>query len=196
MSRLGPLPRDAWDPAFTAAVDKMTPPGGEPLALFTAFAHSPRAWEKLTGGSLSGKGPLSFRQREIVILRTAAITGGEFEWTTHTTMFGAKAGFTPEQIRSTADGTSDDGNWSDDEATLITIVDTLIARKKLTQAEFDRLKASFDPAQIFEVIQLTGFYHGVSLICGALDIQPEAGMGRFPDRQGEARPTNKDSANA
>ena len=183
MSRLGDLPRDAWDPAFVATVDKLTPPGREPLALFTAFAHSPRAWEKFSGGSLSGKGPLPFRQREIVILRTAAKTGGEFEWTTHTSLFAAKAEFTPEQIRSTFDGAPGDGNWSDIEAVLIATADALLANKRLSAAEFDALKAHFDPAQIFEIIQLVAFYHGVSLIVGALDIQPEAGMGRFPDHK-------------
>lgn len=182
MSRLGDLPRDAWAPDFAATVDKLTPPGREPLGLFTAFAHSPRAWEKFSGGSLSGKGPLPFRQRELVILRTAAKTGGEFEWTTHTTLFAAKAEFTPEQVRSTFDGTSGDGNWSDAEATLIATVDALLATKRLTTPEFDALKAHFDNAQILEIIQLVAFYHGVSLIVGALDIPPEAGMGRFPNK--------------
>ncbi len=180
MSRLGELPRTAWDPAFAAVVDTMTPPGGAPLGLFPPFAHSARAWEKFSGGALTGRGPLSARQREIVILRTAAKTGGEFEWTTHATMYAAKASFTPEQVRSTFDGAADDGNWDAGDALLIATVDTLLATKKLTQAEFDALHAVFDAAQVFEIIQLVAFYHGVSLICGALDIPPEAAMGRFP----------------
>jgi alkylhydroperoxidase family enzyme len=197
VSRLGDLPRDAWDPAFAATVDKLTPPGRAPLGLFTAFAHSTRAWEKFSGGSLSGKGPLPFRQREIVILRTAAKTGGEFEWTTHTTLFAAKAEFTPEQVRSTFDGSPDDGNWSAVEALLIATVDALLTAKRLTTPEFDALRAHFEPVQIFEIIQLVAFYHGVSLIVGALDIPPEAGMGRFPDQpKGEARPANKDQNHA
>ncbi len=181
MSRLPDLPRDAWEPRFAAAVDAMTPPGGTPLGLFPPFAHSARAWEKFSGGALTGRGPLSSRQREITILRTAARTGGEFEWTTHATMFAAKAGFTPEQVRSTFDGTADDGNWDAAEAVLIATVDALLDRKKLTQAEFDAFHAQYDAAQVFEIIQLVGFYHGVSLICGALDIPPEAAMGRFPE---------------
>jgi len=196
MSRLGDLPRAAWDPALAAVVDTMTPPGGAPLGLFPRFAHSPRAWAKFSGGALSGKHPLTPRQREIVILRTAARTGGEFEWTTHATMFAAKAGFTPEQVRSTFDGAADDGNWDAADALLIATIDTLLATKKLTQAKFDALHAEFDAAQIFEIIQLVAFYHGVSLICGALDIPPEAAMGRFPDPKGDARLQNKDHDHA
>ena len=183
MSRFPDLPRDAWEPRFAAAVDAMTPPGGAPLGLFPPFAHSPRAWEKFSGGALTGRGPISPRQREIVILRTAARTGGEFEWTTHATMFAAKAELTPEQVRSTFDGTADDGNWDATDALLIATVDALLERKKLTQAEFDALRREFEPAQILEIVQLIGFYHGVSLICGALDIPPEAAMGRFPDHK-------------
>ncbi len=180
MSRLGEVPRDAWEPRFAAAVDAMTPPGGTPLGLFPPFAHSARAWEKFSGGALTGRGPLTARQREIVILRTAARTGGEFEWTTHATMFAAKAELTPEQLRSTFDGTGNDGNWPPPEAVLIGTIDTLLERKKLTQAEFDAFHAHYDATQVLEIIQLVAFYHGVSLICGALDIPPEAAMGHFP----------------
>jgi len=56
--------------------------------------------------------------------------------------------------------------------------------------------SEFDAAQIFEIIQLVAFYHGVSLICGALDIPPEAAMGCFPDPKGDARLPNKDHDHA
>lgn len=178
MSRFDALPREQWDPAFAAAVDGMTPAGRAPAALFPPFAHSPRAWAKFAGGSLSDKGPVPLRQREIVILRTAAKTGGEFEWTAHKALFAAKAELTPAQVEATFSG--GDAGWTDAEATLLATVDALLDHKKLTQPEFDRLRTHFDPAQILEIIQLVSFYHGISLICGALDIGSEAAMGRFP----------------
>ena len=180
MSRIGLLPRAAWPAPFAAAMAGIMPPGVEPLSLFTAVAQSPRAWEKFSGGSMSGRGPLAFRDREIVIDRTTARTGCEYEWGTHTKLFAGKAGLTPQQVRSTFDGHADDGQWTAAEAALIASVDALLDHRRLTQSEFDRLAAHFDTAQVLEVIQLTGFYHGVALICGALDLQPEAGMDRFP----------------
>ena len=188
MSRIGTLPREAWPAPFAAAMAGIMPPGVEPLRLFTAIAQSARAWEKFSGGSLAGRGPLAFRDREIVIDRTTARSGCEYEWGTHTKLFAAKAGLTREQVRSTFDGHADDGNWSSAEAALIASVDALLDRKRLTQGEFDRLSAHFDTAQVLEVIQLVGFYHGVALICGALDLQSESGMDRFP--------TDKDPAHA
>lgn len=179
MSRIAPLAKP-YPPEFAAAMERIMPPGAEPLALFTTVATSPRAWEKFGGGSMSGKGPLEFRHREIVIDRTTAKTGCEYEWGTHTRLFAAKAGLTDAQVRSTFDGDADDGNWTDAEAALIASVDSLLANKRLSDGEYARLSAHFDSAQILEIIQLIGFYHGVALICGALDLQPEAGMARFP----------------
>jgi alkylhydroperoxidase family enzyme len=130
---------------------------------------------------MAGNSPLSLREREIVIDRTAAKTGNEYEWGIHTRLFATKAELTAEQVRSTVAGHADDGNWNAREAALIATVDALIDRRRLTQAEFDRVAAHFDTAQVLEIVQLTAFYQGIGLIVGALDLQPEAGMPRFPD---------------
>lgn len=179
MSRIGLL-QAPYPEAFAAAMARVMPPGVEPLSLFTAVAQSPRAWERFSGGSMAGKGPLDFRTREIVIDRTAALTGCEYEWGTHVKLFAAKAELTDAQVRSTFDGHADDGNWNEAESAAIAAVDALIATKKLSDAEFARLAAHFDTAQILEIVQLTAFYHGVALITGAIDLQCEPGMLRFP----------------
>ena len=57
--------------------------GKPPLLLFRTIARSPRAWEKFVGGSLLDRGPLTLRQREIVIDRTCARCGCEYEWGVH-----------------------------------------------------------------------------------------------------------------
>jgi alkylhydroperoxidase family enzyme len=181
VSRIGTLPRDAWPPEFATAMDRMTAPGREPLALFTAVAQSPRAWERFAAASMAGPSPLSMRDREVVIDRTAAKTGNEYEWGIHTKVFAKKAELTAEQVRSTYDGSADDGNWSEHDAALIAAVDALLANHRLTYAEFARLGAQFDTAKILEIVQLIAFYHGIALIVGALDLQPEAGMPRFPE---------------
>ena len=179
MSRIGLLQKP-WPDAFEAAMARVMPPGVEPLSLFTAVAQSPRAWDRFSGGSMAGKGPIDHRTREIVIDRTAARTGCEYEWGTHVQLFAAKVGLSEAQVRSTFDGHADDGNWNEAEAAVIATVDTLLDNKKLSDAEFARVAGHFDTAQILEIVQLVGFYHGVALITGALDLQCEPGMARFP----------------
>ena len=179
MSRIGLLQQPFPEP-FAADMAKMTAPGREPLALFTSIGQSPRAWERFTAAAMSGPSPLSMRDREVVIIRTSAKTGGEYEWGIHSKVFGKQAELTPEQVRSTFDGHADDGNWNEHDAALIAATDALLTRHKLDDAEFARLSGQFDTTQILEIIQLISFYHGIAMITGALDLQPEAGMPRFP----------------
>ena len=48
--------------------------GAPPLVLFRVMAGNARAWEKFRAGGLLDRGPLSLREREIVIDRTCART--------------------------------------------------------------------------------------------------------------------------
>ncbi len=179
MSRIGLLQKP-WPDAFAATVEKLVAPGGDPIGLFTALGQSQKALERFLAGAVAGKGALDFHSRELIIDRTAAKTGCEYEWGIHTKLFAAKAGLSPEQVRSTYDGHADDGHWDAKDAATIASVDALIANKKFSDAEFARLAAHFDTAQILELIQLVNFYHGVALVTGAIGLPNEPGMDRFP----------------
>ncbi|MCH4891699.1 carboxymuconolactone decarboxylase family protein [Sphingomonas sp. SFZ2018-12] len=179
MSRVEPLQRP-YPPEFDARM-KVLMRGAEPLVLFTTLAKHARAWEKFGGGSLLDRNsPLSMRAREIVIDRTTARCGCEYEWGVHIAGFAAHVGLTPEQIFATVHGDATDPAWPADEQVLIATVDALLDHKKLTDAEWEAARAVFDEAQVIEIIQLVGFYHGVALICGALDLPLEATAVRFP----------------
>lgn len=173
MSRIAPLAKP-WPEAFAQAMMRTMPPGVEPLTLFTALASSPRAWEKFSAGSLLDKGPLTLREREIVIARTTARCGCDYEWGIHVALFADRAGLGPDQVAATAG--HGEGAWSEAEQVLVDAVDALLDRKRLSDQEFSSLKVHFDDDRILEIVQLIAFYHGVSLICGALDLAPESGM--------------------
>src|SRR6266581_6138385 len=81
--------------------------GAPPLMLFRTVAGSARAWEKFRAGSLLDRGPLSLREREIVIDRTCALTGCEYEWGVHVATFAAAARLTEEEVRATVHGNAD-----------------------------------------------------------------------------------------
>lgn len=179
MPRIEPLAKP-YPPEFDAAMQALMR-GADPLVLFTTLAKHDRAWTKFRGGSLLDReSPLAMRQREIVIDRTTARCGCEYEWGVHIAGFAARAGLTPEQIDATANGNASSSVWIDEEAALIATVDALLDRRKLTDGEWAALRAHFNEAQALEVIQLVAFYHGVALICGALDLPLEANAARFP----------------
>jgi alkylhydroperoxidase family enzyme len=120
------------------------------------------------------------RDREIVIDRTCALTGCEYEWGVHVATFADAAHLTEEQIRATVEGSADAPCWSAAEQALVAVVDALHHRATLADAEFKPLAAHYDDAQIFEIILLCGFYHTVSYIANGLDLPQEAKAARFP----------------
>ena len=179
MSRIGLLQKP-WPEASEVVAAKVAAPGTTPIGLFTAMGQSQKALDRFLAGAVPAKGALDFHTREVVIDRTAARTGCEYEWGIHTQLFAAKAGLSPEQIRSTFDGHADDGHWDAKDAAVIATVDALLANKKLTDAEFARVSAHFDTDALLEMVQLVNFYHGVALFTGAINLPSEPGMARFP----------------
>ena len=73
-------PASAPFPAEVQAwLDRTMPPGQPPLQLFTTLARDPRLFGKFFAGGLLDRGHLTLRQREVVIHRTTARCGSEYE---------------------------------------------------------------------------------------------------------------------
>jgi alkylhydroperoxidase family enzyme len=178
MSRLAPL-QPPYAPGIQEQFDRIMQ-GATPLMLFRVVAGQPRAWEKFRAGSLLDRGPLSLREREIVIDRTCARTGCEYEWGVHVTTFAQAAHLTDEQVRATVLGDAAASCWSPAEQALISTVDALHERATLSDAEFAALSAHYDDAKIFEIILLCGFYRTVSYLANGLALPLEERAARFP----------------
>lgn len=180
MPRMVPL--EPPYPADTQAEFDRIMRGAPPLSLFRMIAAQPRAWAKFRAGSLLDKGPLTLREREIVIDRTCALTRCEYEWGVHVAVFAEAAELTPEEIRATVLEAPDAGCWSQAEQALISTVDALHLRASLTDDEFARLSAHYDDAKIFEIFMLCGFYRTVAYIANGLALPLEASAARFPQQ--------------
>jgi alkylhydroperoxidase family enzyme len=176
--RIAPL-EPPYPPDIAEQFDRIMR-GAPPLVLFRVMAGNARAWEKFRAGSLLDRGPLSLREREIVIDRTCARTGCEYEWGVHVAAFADAAHLTEEQVRATVRGAATDGCWSPAEQVLVATADALHDRATLSEAEFAALSAHYDDAKIFEIILLCGFYHTVSYLVNGLALPLEAKAARFP----------------
>ncbi|MBR1243895.1 carboxymuconolactone decarboxylase family protein [Bradyrhizobium sp. AUGA SZCCT0274] len=176
--RIAPL-QPPYPPEIQGQFDRIMR-GAPPLVLFRVMAGRPRAWEKFRAGSLLDRGPLSLREREIVIDRTCARTVCEYEWGVHVTTFAEAAHLTAEQVRATVLGDAKAACWSAAEQVLIATADALHDRATLDETEFKALSAHYDDAKIFEIIQLCGFYRTVSYLANALALPPEETAARFP----------------
>ena len=178
MSRIAPLD-PPYPPEIQQQFDRIMR-GAPPLVLFRTIAGSARAWEKFAAGSLLDRGPLSLREREIVIDRTCALTRCEYEWGVHVATFAGPAHLTEEQVRATVLGGADAPCWSPAEQALITAVDALHVRATLSDAEFAALSAHYDDAKILEIMLLCGFYRTVSYLANGLALPLEEKAARFP----------------
>jgi hypothetical protein len=110
MSRIAPL-----EPPYSADIQAQFDAimrGAPPLLLFRVIAGNPRAWGKFRAGSLLDPGPLSLREREIVIDRTCALTACEYEWGVHVAIFAKAAKLDDEQIRASVHDGADAPCWS------------------------------------------------------------------------------------
>jgi alkylhydroperoxidase family enzyme len=178
MSRIAPL-EPPYAPEIQQQFDRIMR-GAPPLTLFRVMAGNPRAWDKFRAGSLLDRGPLSLREREIVIDRTCARTGCEYEWGVHIALFAEAADLSDEQVRATVLGTADAPCWSAAEQALIAAVDALHDSATLDDAEFAALAAHYDDAKIFEIMLLCGFYRTVSYLANGLALPLEEKAARFP----------------
>src|SRR5215203_7161478 len=126
MPRIAPL-EPPYAPDIAEQFDRIMR-GAPPLVLFRVMAGNARAWAKFRAGSLLDRGPLTLREREIVIDRTCALTGCEYEWGVHVATFAKPARLTDEEVRATVLGNANAPCWSAAEAAMIAAVDALHAR--------------------------------------------------------------------
>jgi alkylhydroperoxidase family enzyme len=178
MSRIAPL-EPPYAPEIQQQFDRIMR-GAPPLTLSRVVAGNARAWEKFRAGSLLDGGPLSLREREIVIDRTCALTGCEYEWGVHVAIFAKATQLTGGQVRATVLEGANAPCWSLSEQAMIAAVDALHHRATLTDDEFASLSAHYDDAKIFEIMLLCGFYRTVSYLANALDLPLEEMGVRFP----------------
>src|SRR3954466_15803956 len=150
MSRIAPL-APPYAPEIQAQFDRIMR-GAPPLSLFRVVAGNARAWDKFRAGSLLDGGPLTLREREIVINRTCALTRCEYEWGVHVAILAKAAKLTDEQVSATVLEGADAPCWSESEQALIAAADALHHRATLTPEEFAALSAHYDDAKIFEIM--------------------------------------------
>ena len=179
MPRIAPA-EAPYPPRIAAELARIMPKGVEPLVLFRTLAKGPRVFEKMFAGGLLDKGALSLRQREIVIDRTTARLGCEYEWGVHIAFFAERVAMNAAQVSAVVHGPADAACWTADEQALLAVVDDLIDRRAICEATWTSLSAHFDEPQILEAIAVVGYYHTISFLCRGLELPLESYGARFP----------------
>jgi alkylhydroperoxidase family enzyme len=159
-------------------------PGVAPIRLFrTLVRNLPMAAGVHAWGSyyLSRRLALSLRDRELVIDRTTARCGCEYEWGVHVAFNGERVGLTPDQVRSIAHGSPVDSCWSTHDALVIEAVDALHDTATIDDALWTRLATELTDAQLLDLTLLCGWYHAISFVANAAEVELEEWAPRFAD---------------
>jgi alkylhydroperoxidase family enzyme len=179
-----PTPRIApvdppYSPELQSEFDKLMR-GAPPLLLFRTVARNPRVLQRMMAGGLLDRGSISLRSRELMILRTCARCGAEYEWGVHVAIFDAKAQWTDAQLHSTVHGTADDPCWSPEDRFVIRLADQLHDTNRADDLLWKEMSVQFAADQMIELIMLAGLYHGVSYMINAAGVQHESFAPKFP----------------
>ena len=97
------------------------------------------------------------RDRELLTLRTAWLTRGEFIWSVHHAGYAIKAGLTAEEVARVTKG-PDAKDWSPFEAALLRAVDELQASRFISEGTWKALGERYSDRQRLEVVLTVGNY--------------------------------------
>jgi alkylhydroperoxidase family enzyme len=180
-ARIAPLDPPYSD-AVAAALARIMPAGVAPLTLFRTLAVNERVFLRLMAGGLLDRGSITLREREIVIDRTCARCGAEYEWGVHVAFFAERVGLGEREIAGTCASDPAASGFGPREQLLLRLVDELHDTARVGDELWRELRAAWSEDQLIELVALVGFYHLISFAANALRIPLEPYGARFPAR--------------
>ena len=174
-----------YPPQVGERLAAMMPPGVPPILLFRTLVRNlpmTAAMSGWGGYELSRRLTLSLRDREIVIDRTCARCGCEYEWGVHVAFFAERAGLSAAQVTSLVYGDAGDPCWlSERDRLLIEAADALHEEADIGDELWGRLGREFTEEQLLDLLMLAGWYHAISFTANAARVAGEDGAPRFAD---------------
>jgi 4-carboxymuconolactone decarboxylase len=181
--RIAPL-EPPYDPETGEQLRRWMPPGAaiEPLALFRILAVHPELMSRMRplGSGILNHGEVPPRDREIVLHRTCARAGAEYEWGVHAVVFAEAVGLTADQIASTAIGNADDACWSEADERLVRLADQLHDTNAVSDELWAQLAERYTDRQLLELVVTAGWYRTLAYVINAARIPLEPWATRFP----------------
>ena len=184
MARISPV-EEPYEPEVAERLAQMMPGDEPPIALFRTFVRNlamAKAMGPWGGYELGRRLSLPLRDREIVIDRTTARCGCEYEWGVHVAVFAGAAALSREQVTSLTHGSAGDGCWTATrDRLLIEAVDQLHDSGTVDDALWERLAEELTTEQLLDLPMLTGWYHAISFTANSARVEREPFAPRFSD---------------
>lgn len=183
--RIPPL-EPPYSEELATMLAKWMPPGAqvEPLRLFRTLAQHRELMDRMRplGAGILGKDAVNPMEREIVIHRTCARCGCEYEWGVHAVFFDDALHIPQGKLAATVTASAHDGVWTERESLLIRLADELHDTSTVSDELWAKLSQHWNTPQFIELCVIAGFYHLISFVANAAQVEPEARAARFPVR--------------
>jgi alkylhydroperoxidase family enzyme len=175
MARIRPLPPAEWPREMRDALAALRPPaprhpfperrddrpkGLNVLGTLAVHPALARAFHTFNGHVLFAT-TLSVRQRELLVLRVAALRDAEYEWAQHAVL-AADAGIDAGEVARVVVGPEAPG-WSPLDAALLRAADELVADATIGDATWAALAAELDERQLMDVVFTVGAYDALAM---------------------------------
>ncbi len=193
MARLPLLGLEPADEITAAVFETFRQEGRDPIALYRVLAHSPpmlRAYAGLARG-LRYDATTPRALRELMILRTAQLTGSDYEWAHHRAMAAAN-GVPDEQVDALAAWRSSTLFDGRERAALRCVEE--IHDVALSDEAFAELERELGAPATIELVLLAAFYEAVARLIQALGLEVEpAYQAYLGQRAGDGAPVTPQS---
>ena len=179
-ARILPLPASEWTAADREILGSMAR-GDQTIDVFkTCLRHTElcRNWMPFTRYILGTTSTLPPRDRELLILRTSALSRADYDWGHHVPA-AKRAGLTDDEIARTAKG-PEAGGWSAFDATLLRAADELHRDQFITDTTWTALAKTYNERQLMDTIFTVGQYTMVSMFLNSAGVQREPGVVGVP----------------
>jgi alkylhydroperoxidase family enzyme len=192
MPQIVPIPRDQWTKEMIEALSAMQPPtarhfvpppGGrsdrpKAASIMGTFAHHPdlaKAYFSFNGHILYGT-TLSIRQRELAVLRLAALRQSAYLWAQRL-VYQGEAHISDADIARIAFGP--DAPFLDSrDKPLLQAVDELIEAGRISADTWRDLEGQLSTQQILDLIFTVGCYDMIAWVCSSLEFDLEKDLAR------------------
>jgi alkylhydroperoxidase family enzyme len=186
--RIPPLPPGEWPPEMRAALAALRPenprhpsPPPDPnrpkalnaLGMLAQHPTLTHAFNTFNGHILFNS-TLTPRERELVVLRVAAVRGSDYEWAQHVVLAG-DAGLDADDIARIAEGPDAEG-WGVLDAAMLRAVDELIADALISDDTWAALSSELDRQQLMDLVFTVGAYELLAMAFKSFGVQLDADL--------------------
>ena len=186
--RIQPLLPEQWPDQMREALAALRPPDPRhPLpprrddrpkalnALGTVARHPQlaRAFHTFNGHVLFGS-TLSPRQRELLVLRVAAVRGSDYEWAQHA-FLARDAGLGDDDIARIAVGPEASG-WSSLHRAMVRAVDELVSDALISDSTWSALAGELDEQQLMDLVFTVGAYEVLAMAFRSFGVELDADL--------------------